>query len=93
MRACGLQGVHRRGGFRTTRRDATAAPAPDLVQRDFGATEPDRTWVADITYVPTWSGFRRGQANPIFGVLDRDIGARGQDRFSSSMGNPRLHKI
>jgi putative transposase len=27
------------------------------LQRDFTATEPDRTWVADITYVPTWSGF------------------------------------
>jgi len=57
MRACGLQGVHRRKGFRTTRRDQSAAPAPDLLERDFGATEPDRKWVADITYVPTWSGF------------------------------------
>src|SRR2546428_793253 len=57
MRACGLQGVHRRKGFRTTRRDATAASAPDLLERDFGAPEPDRKWVADITYVPTWSGF------------------------------------
>ena len=57
MRACGLQGVHRRKGFRTTRRDETAAPAPDLLERDFGAAEPDRKWVADITYVPTWSGF------------------------------------
>jgi putative transposase len=57
MRACGLQGVHRRKGFRTTRRDPTAAPAPDLLERDFGAAEPDRKWVADITYIPTWSGF------------------------------------
>jgi putative transposase len=32
-------------------------PAPDLVERDFGAPGPDRLWVADITYVPTWSGF------------------------------------
>lgn len=33
------------------------APAPDLVKRDFVASAPDRLWVADITYVPTWAGF------------------------------------
>ncbi len=32
-------------------------PAPDLVQRQFAATGPDRLWVADITYIRTWSGF------------------------------------
>ena len=32
-------------------------PAPDLVQRQFTAAAPDRLWVADITYVPTWAGF------------------------------------
>src|SRR3954447_19066107 len=31
--------------------------APDLVQRNFAAAAPDRLWVADITYVPTWAGF------------------------------------
>ena len=31
--------------------------APDLVNRDFTAKAPHRTWVADITYVPTNSGF------------------------------------
>ncbi len=34
-----------------------AAPAPDLVRREFTAPAPDRLWVADITYVPTWMGF------------------------------------
>jgi putative transposase len=28
-----------------------------LVARNFSATAPDQLWVADITYVPTWSGF------------------------------------
>jgi transposase InsO family protein len=28
-----------------------------LVARDFRAEAPDRLWVADITYVPTWAGF------------------------------------
>ena len=30
--------------------------APDLVKRDFTATRPDATWVADFTYCSTWSG-------------------------------------
>jgi putative transposase len=57
MRALGLAGVSRRKGTRTTVRDREARPAPDLVDRDFTAPGPDRLWVADITYVPTWAGF------------------------------------
>jgi len=57
MRADGLAGVHRRRAVRTTVRDRDAAPAPDLVNRTFRAAGPDRLWVADITYVPTWAGF------------------------------------
>ena len=57
MHRLGIEGVSRRKKFRTTRRDRNAAPAPDLVQRAFTVDEPDRLWVADITYVPTWSGF------------------------------------
>ncbi len=56
MRTVGLQGISRRK-FRTTVRDETARPAPDLVERQFTAAGPDRLWVADITYVPTWAGF------------------------------------
>jgi putative transposase len=55
MRAAGLQGVSRRK-VRPTVRDETARPAPDLVDRQFTAVEPDRLWVADITYVPTGAG-------------------------------------
>jgi len=40
MRATGLEGVHRRRFVRTTVRDATAVPAPDLVQRSFTAPGP-----------------------------------------------------
>ena len=57
MRGAGLAGVSRRRGTRTTRRDAEARPAPDLVERDFTAEKPDRLWVADITYIPTSTGF------------------------------------
>jgi putative transposase len=57
MRAAGLQGVSRRKGWKTTVRDRDTRPAPDLVEREFAAAGPDRLWVADITYIPTWVGF------------------------------------
>jgi putative transposase len=57
MRQEGLAGVSRRRRTRTTVRDRDARPAPDLVDRDFTADQRDRLWVADITYIPTWSGF------------------------------------
>jgi len=38
-------------------RDRDARPAPDLVERNFTAAAPNRLWVADITYIPTWAGF------------------------------------
>lgn len=53
----GLVGVTRRKKWRTTKRDRDARPAPDLRERDFQAHEPNELWVADITYIPTWSGF------------------------------------
>jgi putative transposase len=57
LRLSGLQGCHRRKGPPSPRRTPGATPAPDLVRRDFAAPAPDRLWVADITYVPTWAGF------------------------------------
>ena len=30
---------------------------PGNVDRNFRADHPDQLWVADITYIPTWSGF------------------------------------
>jgi putative transposase len=57
MRRAGLEGASRRRKTWTTRRDRDARPAPDLVERDFAAGGPDRLWVADITYIPTWAGF------------------------------------
>ena len=53
MKHAGLQGVTRRRFRRTTVRDLTARPAPDLVQRRFAATRRNQLWVADITYIPT----------------------------------------
>ena len=57
MGALGLQGVRRGKTKRTTvPGDLSARPA-DLVDRQFFASAPNRLWLADITYVWTWSGF------------------------------------
>jgi len=57
MRRAGLVGISPRKPTFTTVRDPDARPSADLVRRDFTASGPDRLWVADITYVPTWAGF------------------------------------
>ena len=57
MRLEGLVGVVRGEKKRTTIPDEDAARPADLVDRSFEAEGPDRLWLADITYVPTWSGF------------------------------------
>ncbi len=57
MRGAGVRGVSRRRWITTTARGPVAPAVPDLVQREFIAAAPNRLWVADITYVPTWAGF------------------------------------
>jgi len=52
-----LEGVRRGKPRRTTTPDATAARPTDLVERNFSAARPNQLWVADLTYVATWSGF------------------------------------
>lgn len=53
----GLRGAVRGKTKRTTIADPAAARPADLVQRRFGPPAPNRLWVADLTYVSTWSGF------------------------------------
>jgi putative transposase len=58
MRQEHLRGVSRRRSYCvTTERDVRQRPAPDLVQRQFVATDLNQLWVADMTYIPTWAGF------------------------------------
>jgi putative transposase len=57
MGELGLEGVRRGKPRRTTTPDAAAPRPADLVARDFSATRPNQLWVADLTYVASWSGF------------------------------------
>ena len=57
MKRLGIEGVRRgRKCWTTISDDALDRPA-DLVNRQFVATRPNQLWVADITFVATWSGF------------------------------------
>ncbi len=56
MRELGLRGVRRGKRYVTTRRDPSAERAPDLLGRDFSAVAPNRLWLVDFTYIPTWTG-------------------------------------
>ena len=57
MREAGIQGAKRRGKpWRTTTPDPLAQRRPDLVQRDFTASGPNRLWVGDLTYLRCWEG-------------------------------------
>jgi putative transposase len=57
MGALGLAGVVRGKRCRTTIADEHAERPLDRVNRQFTAARPNQLWVADFTYVATWSGF------------------------------------
>lgn len=56
MRSIGLAGVWLRRRHRTTVADPASAMAPDLIGRDFTASEPNTKYVGDITYLPLDGG-------------------------------------
>jgi putative transposase len=57
MRQLGICGVVRGKPRRTTIPAEPDQRPADLVNRQFTAPAPNRLWVADLTYVPTWAGF------------------------------------
>lgn len=57
MRSAGLRGVIRAKSPRTTRPAPETDRPADLVERQFTATAPNQLWVADITYIRTFSGW------------------------------------
>jgi putative transposase len=57
MRLSGIVGAHRRRRGKYGNGSISTTTAPDLVERQFTASEPNKLWVADITYLRTWEGF------------------------------------
>ena len=57
MRQEGISGLVERKKGKTTIRVPGITTAPDLVRREWNPTEPNRLWVADITYIRTWEGW------------------------------------
>jgi putative transposase len=57
MRTLGRTGVRRGKKVRTTIPADNVQRATDLLDRKFTAAEPNRIWIADFSYVRTWSGF------------------------------------
>jgi putative transposase len=56
MREHGMQGLVRGKKFVTTKSDPASPRPADHVRRDFTAAAPNRLWIVDFTYVPTWQG-------------------------------------
>jgi putative transposase len=58
MRAAALRGIAREKTRKTTIGDGAETPRPaDKVNRQFVATAPNQLWVADLTYIRTYSGW------------------------------------
>lgn len=86
MREQGWQGAHLRRGWRggSTRQDPTREPAPDLVNRRFRASGPDRLWVADATRIPCGEGvFWLAAVRDVFSR--RIVGWKTSDRCDTDL--------
>ena len=91
---CTVERIMRRHGWegarygrrlpRTTVPDPAAARSADLVGRDFNPVSPNRLWVADFTYCPTWTGMVY-VAFVIDAYARRVIGWRAADRMDTSL--------
>lgn len=60
MRAAGIEGARRSKRVKTTRPDPASVRHPGLVKRELTATAPNRLWVTDLRFVPTWAGVAYG---------------------------------
>ncbi|WP_376738483.1 IS3 family transposase [Streptomyces noursei] len=85
MRSIGLAGVRLRRRHRTTVADPAAAKAPDLIGRDFTASEPNTKYVGDITYLPLDGGKFLYLATVIDLALRRLVGWAIADRMRTDL--------
>jgi transposase InsO family protein len=84
MRLRGLRAKQTKRYKTTTKRDKAARAAPNLLERDFTADQPNQKWVTDITYIRTGEGWLYLAA-----VLDlfsrRVVGWGMSDRMTSDL--------
>ncbi len=57
MRLRGLRAKQTKRYKTTTKRNKSHPVAPNLLQRDFVAEQPNQKWLTDITYIPTQEGW------------------------------------
>lgn len=74
MRTAGIAGLRLRRRHKTTVGDLAAAKAPDLLGRDFTATEPNTRYVGDITYLRVDD--RRGEQKFLYLATVMDLASR-----------------
>ncbi len=58
MREAGIAARTKRKFRQTTDSNHTHPVAPNVLDRDFDPEEPNTSWVADVTYIPTREGWR-----------------------------------
>jgi putative transposase len=91
MKKEGLQAKMKKRFKVTTKVDAKAKAAPNLLQKDFAADKPNQRWVADITYIATREGWLYVSA-----ILDlfsrRIVGLAMSDRISTDLVLAALHQ-
>jgi putative transposase len=75
MKDLGLRGISRAKGPRTTVPGTGPDTRKDLVKRAFTADRPDQLWVADYTYVRTFSGW-------VYAAFVLDVYSRGSSAGS-----------
>jgi len=86
MAAHGWRGAFLRRGWRggSTKQNPRHTPAPDLVNRDFTATGPNRLWVADATRIPCGEGaFWLAAVRDVFSR--RIVGWKTSDRCDTDL--------
>jgi putative transposase len=84
MRRNGIQAKQKRRFKTTTKRNKSHPVAPNRLNRDFTAEEPDQKWLGDITYIATQEGWLYLAA-----ILDlytrRIVGWAMADRMTSAL--------
>lgn len=57
MKQANIHSVRRKAYKRTTNSNHNNPVAPNLLNRDFKFSQPNKAWVGDITYIPTGEGW------------------------------------